>query len=113
MRRLLRRGRVKGAEGDIIGTRLPGGHGEMAAVVAGHSDLGGRAEQRPRLPRIAVALAEMDSVGGEPLRQRHVVIDDEGDLVRLADTLERWRESRRLVPVDAFDPELERRDRSA
>src|SRR3954447_12138528 len=61
--RLLRRGREEGAEGDIIRAGLPRLHGEMASIVAGDSDLRGRPEQRPRLARIAVSLAEMDPVG--------------------------------------------------
>ena len=48
----------------------------------GDADLRGGAEQGARLARIAVALAEMDAVGADPLRQRHVVVDDEGDVAR-------------------------------
>ncbi len=113
VRRLLRRRREEGAEGDIIGPRLPRRHRQMAAVVAGDPDLGGGAEQGARLARVAVLLAEMHPVGAEPLGQRHVVVDDEGDLMRFADPLQRLGEARRLMPVDLLDPELEGRDRPA
>ena len=69
------------------------------------------AEQRARLARIAVLLAEMDAVGAEPLRQRHVVVDDEGDVALGADPLQRLGEPGRLVLVDALHPELEGGDR--
>ena len=67
---LLGRGREEGAEGDIIGAGLACLHGEVAAVMNGDSDLRGGAEQKARLARIAIILAEMDAVGAEPFRQR-------------------------------------------
>ena len=85
MMRLLGRGRIEGAERDIIRARLARLHREMAAVVAGDADLRARAEQPPRLSRIAVALPQMHAVRAEPLGQRHVVIDDEGDVMLGAD----------------------------
>ena len=111
MARLLGRGREEGAERDIIGARLARLHREVAAVVAGDADLRRRAEQRARLARIAVLLPEMDAVGAEPLGEAHIVVDDEGDLARRADRLQRLGEARRLVLVDALHPELEGGDR--
>lgn len=111
MARRLGRGREEGAERDIVGARLASLHGEVAAVVTGDADLRGRAEQQARRARVAVALAEMDAVGAEPLGQRHVVVDDEGDVAPGADRLQRPRQPRRLVLVDALHPELERRHR--
>jgi hypothetical protein len=109
---VLGRGREEGAEGDIVGARLAGFHGEMTAVVAGDADLRLGAEQRPGLARIAVTLAEMDAVGVQPPGQRHVVIDDEGDVMLGADRLQRRGESRRLVLVDPLHAKLEGGHRS-
>src|SRR3546814_19885584 len=72
---LLGRRRKEGPERDIIGPRFAGLHGEVAAIVAGDADLGRGAEPRPRLARIAVALAEVDAVGAEPLREAPLILD--------------------------------------
>src|SRR3546814_17247437 len=53
----------------------------------------------------------MDAVGAQPLRQRHVVVDDEGGAVRGADRPERFGPPRRFMLVDALDPKLKGRDR--
>src|SRR3546814_10396627 len=74
---LLGRRRKEGPERDIIGPRFAGLHGEVAAIVAGDADLGRGAEQRPRLARIDVVFAEVDAVGAEPLREAHIIVDDE------------------------------------
>src|SRR3546814_16865560 len=78
----LGRGRKEGAERDIIGPRLARLHREVAAGVAGYADLRIGAEHTPRLLRIAVALHPLDPVGADPLRQRHIVVYDEGGVVR-------------------------------
>ena len=65
-------------------------------------------EQRPRLANVAVALAEMDAVGAEPLGQRHAVVDDERDVRVGADALQRLGEPRQLVLVDVLHAQLER-----
>ena len=70
-------------------------------------------EQRARLARVAVALAEMDAVGAEPLGQADAVVDDEGDVGVGADPLQRLGQPRQLMLVDVLDPQLERRDRPA
>ena len=106
-RGFLGRAREEGAEGDIIGTRLARLHGEMAAVMGGDADLRRGAEQGAGLARVAVVLAEMDSVGADPLRQRRRIVDDEGDLARGAKPLQRPGEARRLVLVDSLHPKLE------
>ena len=111
MLRVLGRGREEGAERDIVGAGLARLHGEMAAVVAGDADLRVGAEQGPRLARIAVALAEMDAVGADPLRKPHIVVDDERDLARGADRLQRHGKARRLMLVDALHAQLEGGDR--
>ena len=108
---LLGRGRIEGAERDIVGARLARLHREMAAVVAGHADLRRRAEHRARLARIAVALAEMHAVRAEPLRERDAVVDDERDVARGADRRSGSASARSPRAVDALQPELERRDR--
>ena len=105
--RFLGRRRVKGAEGNIIRPGLTRLHGEMAAVVAGDPDLGQWAEQAPRDLGIAVPLPQMHAVGTEPLREARIVIDDEADVVRRANLLERGGEADGLVLVDALQPELE------
>ena len=64
-------------------------------------------EQRPRLADVAVALAEMDAVGAEPLGERHAVVDDERDVGVGADALQRLGEARQLMLVDILDPQLE------
>src|SRR3546814_16837197 len=86
-------------------------HREVAAGVAGYADLRIGAEQTPRLLRIAVALPQMDAVGADPLRQRHLVVDDEGGVVRGADRLQRLGEPRRRVLLDVLDAKLEGRAR--
>jgi hypothetical protein len=53
----------------------------------------------------------MDAVRAEALGQRHVVIDDEGDVMIAAEALQRLGEAGRLMLVDSFDAELESRDR--
>src|SRR3569623_691134 len=107
----LGRGRVEGAEGDIVRPRLARFHREVAAVVTGHADLRLGAENRTRLARIAVVLAEMDTVRAEALGQRDAVVDDERHLAVGADALQRLGERRGLVLADVLDAELERRDR--
>ena len=83
----------------------------MAAVVAGLADLRRRAEQRARLADVAVALAEVDAVGTEPLGKRHAVVDDERHVRIGADALQRLGEPRELMLVDVLDAQLEgRRD---
>src|SRR3569623_808500 len=107
----LARGRVDGAEGDIVRPRLARFHREVAAVVTGHADLRLGAENRTRLARIAVALAEMDTVRAEALGPRDAVVADERPLAVGADALPRLRERCGLVLGDILDAELERRDR--
>src|SRR3546814_17973341 len=75
------------------------------------ADLRVRPEQAPCLLWIAVAMPQMDAVGAQPLRQRHVVVDDEGGAVRGADRPERFGQPRRFMLVDALDPKLKGRDR--
>src|SRR5690606_24980323 len=106
-------GRKECAERDIIGARLPCLHRQMAAVVAGHADLSGGTKQSPRFAGIAVALAEMDSIGSNPLRQAHVVVDDEGDIPLGTDLLQWLGKPGGLVLVDSLHPELEGGDGSA
>ena len=107
--RRLGRGRIEGAERDIVRAGLARLHREMAAVVAGLADLRRRAEQRARLADVAVALAQVDAVGAEPLGQLHAVIDDERDIGIGADALQRLGEPRQLMLVDVLHAQLERR----
>src|SRR5689334_10749194 len=51
-------GWIEGAEGDVIRAGRPCLHREVATVMTGHADLRLRAEDAPRLARIAVLLAE-------------------------------------------------------
>src|SRR5215217_3091134 len=81
----------------------------MAAVVAGPADLRAWSEQSSRLADIAIALPEMDSVGAEPLGQRHAVVNDERHLGVGADSLQRLGQPRELVFVHVLDAQLERR----
>ena len=107
MLRRLRLSRIKGAESDIIGSRLPGLHGEMAAIVTGDPDLRVGAEQGPRLPNVAVLLSEMNAVGTEPSGQRDAVVDDEGDPGVRADALQWLCQSGDLVLGPVLHPQLE------
>ena len=79
--------------------------------MAGHADLHRGPEHGAGFPRVAVALAEMDPVGAEPLGQRHAVVDDEGGIGVGADPLQRFGEPRQLMLVEILDAQLERRDR--
>jgi hypothetical protein len=80
----------------------------MAAGVAGDADLRLATEDVARLAHAAVVLAKVDSVGAEALCQRDAVVDDERNVTRAADRLQRPGEARCLVLVDAFHTELER-----
>lgn len=70
---------IKGAESDVVGSRLARFQGEMSAAVTSHSDLRLRSQQRPRLTNIAVLPPKMNAVRPETLRQGHAVVHDEGD----------------------------------
>ena len=59
-------------------------------------------EDRARLARIAVGLAEMDPVGVEPLGQADAVVDDEGDVGVGADPLQRLGQPRQLMLSTPF-----------
>src|SRR3546814_12226804 len=85
-------------------------HREVAAGVAGYADLRIGAAQTPRHLRIAVALPQMDAVGAHPLRQRHIVVDDEGGVVRGADRVHLLGEPRPRALIDALDDNTEGRD---
>ena len=113
MRRVLGRGRVEGAEGDIIGPRLPRFHRQMTAVMASDADLDLGAQQLARRLRIAIALPQMHAVRAEPLRQRDAVIDDESDVAVGAQPLQRFRRARDCIFVHALQPQLERRHAAA
>ncbi len=82
----------------------------MAAVVAGHSDLRLRSEQRPRLPNIAVLLAKVNAVGAKALGQLHAVVDDEGNARIGADALQRLGQPRKLMFGHVFHAQLEGSD---
>lgn len=77
--------------------------------MAGPADLRRGPEHLPGLANVAIALAEMDSVGSEPPRKGDAVVDDEGGLRIGADALKRLGEERKLMLVFVLDAELERR----
>ena len=104
-------GGIESAECDIVGSRLPGVHREMPAVVTGDADLRGRSEKRPRLAHVAVLLAKVHPIGSDPLRQAHAVFVDECDIRIGADSLQRLGQTRLRVLGHVFDPQLECRDR--
>jgi hypothetical protein len=80
----------------------------VAAVVAGAADLCGGPEDCPGFANVAIALAEMDSVGAKPLCKRDAVVDDEGDVCVGANALQRFGETGELVLLDILDAKLER-----
>ena len=106
MRRLGGR-RVKGPECDVIRTGLARFHREVAAVVTGLADLGGRSQHGPRLLDIAVALSEVDAVRAEAPCKRDAVVDDERNVRVSADRLKRLCQACELMLVDVFDAKLE------
>src|SRR3546814_18316984 len=63
------------------------------------------------LARVAIVLPEMDAVGAEPFGEADAVVDDERHVARAADFQERLGKARRLMLIDLFDAELERRHR--
>jgi len=71
--------------GDIIRSCFARFHRKMAAVVAGLADLRRRAEQRPRLANIAVALAKVNTVSLKCQSDIHPVVDDQLYVTRAGD----------------------------
>ena len=65
--------------------------------MAGDADLHLWAEDFAGLPRIAIALPQMHTVGAEPLRQRDAVVDDEGDVAIGAERLRSAVEAKPIV----------------
>lgn len=84
----------------------------MAAGVAGDAYLRFTPERLARLAHGPIVLPEVDAVGFQPLGERDAVVDDEGDVARAADRLQRLGEPHRLMLVHALDAELERGDRT-
>jgi len=105
--RRLGRGRVEGAEGDIIGTGFARLHRQMPTVVAGPADLCRRSKQGPRFANVAILLAEMDAIGAEPLGQRHAVVDDECGTGVGAEPLQGLGQAGKLMLADVFHAHLE------
>ena len=79
--------------------------------MTGDTDLGRRTKQPARIADVPIILAKMHPIRADALRQRGAVVDDERDLPLGADRLKRFGEPRRLMLVDPFYPDLERRDR--
>lgn len=103
----------EGAERHVVGPSLPRFHRQVAAGVAGDTNLRLSAERVARLAHRTVLLAEMDAIRAQPLGKRDAVIDDKRDVPGAAD-LQQWRrQPRRFVLVDAFHPKLEGRHRPA
>jgi hypothetical protein len=65
------------------------------------------AQLLPRFSRVAVFLPQMHAIRLDPLGEGYAVIDDEGNVVGLADFLQRRGQFDRLVLVDAFHAKLE------
>ena len=74
-----------------------------------HADLRLAPELVARLAHRAVTLAKVHAIGLQPLCEGNGIVDDERHVARGADGLQRLGQPRGLVPVNAFDPELERR----
>src|SRR6187455_1525649 len=84
----------------------------MPAIMTGLPDLRGRAEQRPRLPNVAVPLSEMDSVRAQPLGERDAVVDDEGNVRIGTDALQRLCKPSQLMLLDVLGAKLESRGKA-
>ena len=100
-------GVVKGAERHIIGTLLTRFHGEVPAVVAGAADLGAGAQQRTRLGQAAIPLPQVHAIGAGLLRQIGAVIQDEGDIMGMADRQQRLAGAQHLVIAHVLQAQLE------
>ena len=79
--------------------------------MAGDADLDIGTKLGTRIARIAIILPEMNAIGAKPLGKPDAVIDDERNIMFGADRLQRCREPRSLMLVNAFDAELECRHR--
>jgi hypothetical protein len=96
---------------NVVGPPLARLHRQMAAGVTGHADLCLAPQTLARLGYQSVLLPQMDAVGTQSPGQCDAVVDDERAVGIPANPLEWLGELCRFVLVDAFDAELEGRDR--
>src|SRR5690606_28743228 len=87
--------REEAAERNIVGARFAGFHRQVTAGMARDSNLRLAPERLARLSDVPVLLPEMDPVGLQPLGERDRIVDDERDLARRADGLQRFGKPRR------------------
>mgnify|MGYP006179255625 CR=1 FL=1 len=63
-----------------------------------------------RIARVAILLPQMHAIGLDPLGKRYAVIDDKSDVMRGANGLKWFSQSRCLMLIHIFDAKLEGRD---
>lgn len=110
---LLGAGRKECSESHIIRTRLCGLHGEVAAIVTGHANLRVFSKLAPCLGNFAIALPQMHAIRFQSLGERDAVVDDECDIMRSADGLQRLGKRGSLMLVDIFHAKLKRGNRAS
>ena len=93
----LRRGRIEGAECNIVRARFASLHCQVPAVVTGLADLCRGPKKSPRLRDFAIALAKMHPIGAKTLGERHVVVDDERNAGVRTDALQRFSKPRQFI----------------
>ena len=111
-------GGVKRAKGDIVGPLLSGDHGQMAAVMAGHTQYGALLHQRSGIGDRAVILSDMGAIRAKLGHQIGAVIEQDGDtgLLRHGDDAISQREQLRIgrgCAGPVLQPDLEAGDITA
>ena len=110
MRNILGAGREKGTKGHIIGARLTRLHREMAAIVAGDSDLRLTPQYLARFTGIAIILAQMHAIRAQPFGKGDAVIDDEGDVPISTNRLQGCGKARNRVVIQPLETQLKGSD---